>query len=169
MKQDYCLIIGFLFYLNYFSLFVEEPEEKQRPRADFLQSRLNAMMQDTASWLDSTSHEDSKNASANGYLQLSWLPRTAELDDLDAKFKVFLHLPKLNGRLSLVIDNDDENERLLDYESDYTNVDQEGVNIAFQYIKQLHKEKQIKNRVGISRSQLYLRSEINFDGKLGET
>jgi len=153
---------------------------KKLPKADFLQNRLNTMMQNTASWLDGIgdgSHgeksqhvnskevnsNDSNMASANGYLQLSWLPRTANLVDVDANFKVALNLPQWNERLALVIDNDDEDELLLDYESNYLNNNQSGVNVAFQYIKQFNQQRQVKNRIGISRKQLYLRSEIQFN------
>jgi hypothetical protein len=150
-----------------------EPEKKVLAKADFLQNRLNAMMQNSASWLDTigdgyiseSKGKDDKGtdlASATGYLQLSWLPRTADLDDVDMNFKVALHLPNWNDRLALVIDNDNEDELLLDYESNYVNV-QEGVNVAFQYIKQFNQQGQIKNRVGVSRKQLYLRSEMQFN------
>ncbi|PKG80827.1 hypothetical protein CXF85_22230 [Colwellia sp. 75C3] len=150
----------------------------ERPKADLLQSKLNTMMQNTASWLDNIgdsntaeSNESDKknstnktdNASANGYLQLSWLPRTGDLDDVDAKFKVYFNLPEWNDRLALIIDNDDEDELLLDYETDNSPTDQSGVNVALQYVKQFNEKWQIKNRLGVSRKQLYLRSEIQFN------
>ncbi len=145
------------------------PAERELPKADFLQDRLNTMMQDTASWLDAIDYNDSDNqsdrASANGYLQLSWLPRTANLAEVDVNFKVSLNLPQWNDRLALIIDNDDEDELLLDYESNYLDNDQEqdGINVALQYIKRFGQDRQVKNRVGISRSQLYLRSEMQFN------
>jgi|GEM_PF-6174872 len=138
-------------------------------QADDLQNRLNAMMQNTASWLDSIGSEDSQGASAAGYLQLSWLPRTADLAEFDAKFKVYFNLPRWDDRLALVIDNDNEDELLLDYETDHNAVNQTGVNVALQYIKQFNNEWQIKNRVGISRSQLYLRSEMQFNWQMNNT
>jgi hypothetical protein len=140
------------------------------PRADTLQGQLNSMMQDTASWLDAigdngSGDNNSDSASAHGYLQLSWLPRTADLADVDVNFKVSLNLPQWNDRFALIIDNDDEDELLLDYESNYLDNDQEqdGINVAFQYIKRFGQDRQVKNRVGISRSQLYLRSEMQFN------
>ena len=97
-------------------------------------------------------------------MQLSWLPRTAEFDDIDVKFKVSLHLPQWNERLALVVGNDEEDdERLLDYESDPLNDSDDGVNVALQYIKQFNSKWQIKNRLGISRTQLYLRSDIRLN------
>jgi len=152
---------------------------KELTKADYLQHRLNGMMQNTASWLDAigdnsadvnsqSSHPDNvstETASANGYLQLSWLPRTGDLDDVDANFKVALNLPQWNERLALVIDNDNEDELLLDYESNYENT-QTGVNVAFQYIKQFNQQRQVKNRLGISRKQLYLRSEMQFNWQM---
>ncbi len=167
------LLVGCLCLLISFATLSKDstPIEKERPKADFLQNRLNTMMQDTASWLDGigdntrgvNSQSNNDGASANGYLQLSWLPRTADLDDVDANFKVALNLPQWSERLALVIDNDDEDELLLDYESNYIENNQDGVNIAFQYIKQFNQQRQVKNRVGISRSQLYLRSEMQFN------
>ena len=153
-----CLFIPFI------ALSEEMPlADKELPRADLLQSKIDTMMQDTASWLDASG--DSDRASANGYLQLSWLPRTADLAEVDVNFKVSLNLPQWNDRFSLIIDNDDEDERLLDYESNYLDNDQEqdGINVAFQYIKRFGQDRQVKNRVGISRSQLYLRSEMQFN------
>lgn len=134
---------------------------------DKLQRDLNSMMQFSASWLDNIIFNESKStlAAANGYLQLSWLPRTEELDDIDIKFKVYLHLPKWSERLSLVLDNDDENEIKLDYETDKSELNQDSnqLNLAIQYIKNLNNGHRIKNRIGVSREQLYVRSEINFD------
>jgi hypothetical protein len=167
-----------LLFLSFKSI-ANEPTEHERPRADLFQSKLNTMMQNTASWLDnmgdiklgdndletkSPSLDD--NASANGYLQLSWLPRTGKLDEIDAKFKVYFNLPEWNDRLRLVIDNDDEDELLLDYETDNSPADQTGINIALQYVKQFNNKWQIKNRVGVSRKQLYLRSEMQFNWKM---
>ncbi|GIC76985.1 hypothetical protein [Moritella sp. F3] len=139
--------------------------EEDLPTADVLQDQLNTMMQGTASWFDAIgSDRDSDEASAKGYLQLSWLPRTADLDDVDVNFKVSLNLPQWSERLSLVIDNDDEeDEQLLDYESNHINDEQEDVNIAFQYVKQFNQQRSVKNRVGFSRSQVYLRSEMKFN------
>ncbi len=155
----------------------DEPVVTERPKADILQSKLNAMMQNTASWLDNIADSEAgdndlesdnkdKNASANGYLQLSWLPRTGDLDDVDAKFKVYFNLPEWNERLALVIDNDDEDELLLDYETDNSPTDQSGVNVALQYVKQFNDKWQIKNRLGVSRKQLYLRSEMQFTWRM---
>ncbi len=170
------LLLAYLCLLFSFESLSEENTltDKALPKADFLQNRLNTMMQDTASWLDGIGDDtdgvnskgvnsNDNKASANGYLQLSWLPRTANLDDVDANFKVALNLPQWNERLALVIDNDDEDEVLLDYESNYVNNNQDGVNVAFQYIKQFNQQRQIKNRIGISRKQLYLRSEMQFN------
>ena len=174
----YCLLIFPLCSI------ADEPTVTERPKADLLQSKLNAMMQNTASWLDnigdrntgdidSDIERDNKNkpnndesASANGYLQLSWLPRTGDLDDVDAKFKVYFNLPEWNDRLALVIDNDDEDELLLDYETDNSPADQSGVNVALQYVKQFKDKWQIKNRIGVSRKQLYLRSEMQFNWRM---
>ena len=150
----------------------EVPSVKNElPRADVLQSQVNTMMQGTASWLDAIGSNDSDDnsndrASAKGYLQLSWLPRTADLDDVDVNFKVSLHLPQWNERFALVIDNDDEEEHLLDYESNHIQDNQDGVNVAFQYIKQFNQKWQVKNRVGFSRSQVYLRSEVQFNWRV---
>ncbi len=136
-------------------------------RADILQSKLNNMMQHSASWLDNVGvaeQEHSNTANAAGYLKLAWLPRTANLDDFDAKFKVYLNLPNWNERFALVVDNDDENELQLDYEAtplyDATN---NTMNVALQYLKVFNNRFQIKNRVGVTKKQLYLRSEMKFN------
>ena len=186
-------LILFLLLLPWSSFAELEPEPEQQrkpevPKIDLLQGKLNTMMQNTASWLDSIGDEDSdaehdntdntantantantkkkQAASANGYFQLSWLPKTGDLDNVDAKFKVYLNLPKWNDKLALVIDNDDEDERLLDYETDHQTRDPEGINVAVQYIKQFNQHQQVKNRIGVSRKQLYLRSEMQFNWKI---
>ncbi|WP_114326357.1 hypothetical protein [Candidatus Colwellia aromaticivorans] len=174
------LLVGCLCLLISFASLSEEktPTDKALPKADFLQNRLNTMMQNTASWLDNIGDDTSgansidnnskynDAASANGYLQLSWLPRTSDLDNTDVNFKVALNLPQWNERLALVIDNDDEDELLLDYESNYLDSNQDGINVAFQYIKQFSHKRQVKNRVGVSRKQLYLRSEIQYNWQI---
>ncbi len=159
-----------ILFLSCFPFFTTAHDtiEPIKPKADLLQGKLNNMMQNTASWLDNLGNNESENASAAGYLQLSWLPRTADLVDVDAKFKVYFNLPQWNDKLALVIDNDDEDELLLDYETDHSSTTQSGVNVAFQYIKKFNKENQIKNRVGVSRSQLYFRSEMQFNWNLNK-
>lgn len=159
----------------------KEEVEKELPKADFLQGKLNSMMQSTANWIDTVGNDSdeettdeeyseaiySEPASATGYLQLSWLPRTTNIGEVDASFKVALHLPKWNERLALIVDNDNEDELLLDYESSYASP-QEGINVAFQYIKQFNQQRQLKNRLGISRGQLYLRSEMKFNWEINK-
>ena len=162
MIQPAYLIIPLLFCFPW-QIVAKEQEKLVIPKADIAQRKLNNMMQHTASWLDNIGREDEQGASAKGYLQLSWLPRTGDLDDVDAKFKVHFNLPRWNERLSLVIDNDNEDELLLDYETDHSTSEQESVNVAIQYIKQFSNERQVKNRIGISRKQLYLRSEMQFN------
>lgn len=159
------IVVGLCLLIPFMALSEEISVEQDLPTADVLQNQLNIMMQGTASWLDAIGNDsDSDKASANGYLQLSWLPRTADLGDIDVNFKVSLHLPQWNERFSLVIDNDgDEDDLLLDYESNHINDEQDGVNVALQYIKQFNQKWQVKNRVGFSRSQVYLRSEMQFD------
>lgn len=156
--------------------YANEATENTQPKADLWQSKLNTMMQNTASWLDNIAHDNSKIstekdslASATGYLQLSWLPSNANLADTDAKFKVYFNLPEWNEKLSLVIDNDNEEELLLDYESDNTPNEQSGVNIALQYLKLFNNKWQIKNRLGMSQQQLYLRSEMQFNWHIKRT
>ena len=164
------LLVSISYLINAEEHSLKKINEPARPKADALQSKLNSMMQNTASWLDNINvyndkvDDDKKNeASANGYLQLAWIPRTADLGNIDAKFKVHFNLPKWSDRLALVIDNDDEDELLLDYETDHTPTDQEGLNVAFQYIKQFNQQRQIRSRIGVSRKQLYLRSEMQFN------
>ncbi|MCP4412723.1 MAG: hypothetical protein GY808_09190 [Gammaproteobacteria bacterium] len=129
---------------------------------DKLQNKIDIMMQDTASWLDSFVSNNTVNekASANGYLELGWLPRTTNPDEVEVRFKVRLKLPNWSNRIALVIDNDDEDDLKLDYESEDIEKDKEDINLAVQYIKDISKYLKIKNRLGISRSQLYARSEI---------
>jgi hypothetical protein len=140
-------------------------EDKVRPRADLFQSKLDTMMQDTASWLDDIDGSTKGGASAKGYLQLGWLPRTADLAEFDKKFKVAFNLPNLDERLALIIDNDNEDEILLDYESDPFQDNQESVNLAVQYVKDFNKNNNIKTRVGVSRKQLYVRTEASLNWK----
>ncbi len=134
----------------------------QTNTVDKVRNKIDIMMQDTASWLDNFASDTRENdkASANGYLELGWLPRTANLDDAEVKFKVRLKLPNWNDKIALVIDNDDEDDLKLDYESDAIEKDKEDINLALQYIKDINKNLKIKNRIGISRSQLYARSEV---------
>jgi hypothetical protein len=132
---------------------------------DELQSMVDTMMQDTASWLDDIDTEGVKQhggASASGYLQFGWMPRSADFSELDPKFKVRLSLPNWNDKIALVIDNNDEDELKLDYEADSINHNNESddINLGIQYIKTLGENLNIKYRIGISRSQLYFRNEI---------
>ena len=122
----------------------------QKNTVDTVQNKVDIMMQDTASWLDSFASNKRVNdkASANGYLQLGWLPRTADLADIEAKFKVRLKLPNLNDKIALVIDNDDEDDLKLDYEADAIEKDKEDINLAVQYIKDLNENLKIKNSIG---------------------
>lgn len=157
--------LGLVLYVFCTFCCAKELEDKVRPRADLFQSKLNNMMQDTASWLDDIDGSTEGGASAKGYLQLGWLPRTADLDEFDAKFKVAFNLPNLDERLALIIDNDNEDELLLDYESDPFQDSQESVNLAVQYATDFNKNNNIKTRVGVSRKQLYVRTEASVNWK----
>ena len=133
--------------------------------SDVLQNKINTMMQESASWLDNLGADNNQTksgASATGYLQLGWMPRTADWSEFDPKFKVYLSLPRWNEKIALVLDNDDEDELKLDYEASSigTEHDTEKVNVAIQYIKQFGETLKVKYRLGISRDQLYARSEI---------
>ena len=158
-------IISLILFLFFNVGYAKELEDKVRPRADLFQSKLNTMMQDTASWLDDIDGSTKSGASAKGYLLFGWLPRTAALDKFDTKFKVAFNLPNVNEKLALIIDNDNEDELLLDYESDPFKDNQESVNIAAQYIKEFNKNYNIKTRLGVSRKQLYARTEASLHWK----
>ncbi|PAJ74021.1 hypothetical protein CJF42_12795 [Pseudoalteromonas sp. NBT06-2] len=134
----------------------------QKNTIDIVQNKIDLMMQDTASWLDSfaSSKKINDKASANGYLQLGWLPKTADLADVETKFKVRMKLPNWNDKIAFVIDNDDEDDLKLDYEADTIEKDKDDLNLAVQYIKDLNENLKVKNRIGISRSQIYVRSEL---------
>ena len=65
--------------------------------SDVLQSKINTMMQESASWLNNLGADNNQTksgASATGYLQLGWMPRTADWSEFDPKFKVYLSLPR---------------------------------------------------------------------------
>ena len=72
----------------------DKKEEKEiltsiKQQSDVLQDNINTMMQDSASWLDSLANNNSQTsegAAATGYLQLGWLPRSADWSELDPKF-----------------------------------------------------------------------------------
>ncbi|WP_182440077.1 hypothetical protein [Colwellia sp. RSH04] len=153
------------FFILFYSLHTQANEqvEIERPRADLFQSKLNNMMQDTASWLDDIEGTTNGGASAKGYLQLGWLPRTADLSEVDAKLKIAFNLPNVNDKLALIIDNYNEDELLLDYESDPFKESKESVNLAAQYIKEFNNNYNIKTRIGVSRKQLYVRTEANLN------
>lgn len=146
----------------------EEEKEIQaiiKEKSDVLQNQMNMMMQDTASWLDNIgadSQSTDSEASATGYLQLGWIPRTADWSEFDPKFKVYLSLPRWNEKVALVLDNDDEDELKLDYEASSIgdSDDTERVNVAIQYMMKFGEKINVKYRLGISRDQLYARSEI---------
>ena len=162
MKVVYRYIfIGCFFASNSFAEGITN-ENQVLAKIEYLQGNLNVMMQDTALWLDSFAGEDKskKTASANGYLQLGWLPRTADFGDNEIKLKVRLRLPHLSETFSVVFDNDDEDDIKLDYEVDPLDTKKDDLNLAVQYIKKINDALSIKNRLGISRQQLYLRSEI---------
>lgn len=161
MKITHYFVISYLFICGYAS--AQEEAEVERPKLDLFQTKLNTMMQDTASWLDDIDQDSDKNASSSGYLLLSWMPRTADLDDFDVKLKVAFDLPKISKKLSLIIDNDNEDELLLDYESDPFKDSQNNVNLALQYAGGFNKKNNIKTRLGVSRSQLYIRTEAKFN------
>ncbi|MEY8250882.1 MAG: hypothetical protein RPR91_00730, partial [Colwellia sp.] len=136
-----------------------------KQKSDVLQNKINTMMQDSASWLDNLGADNSQaksGASATGYVQLGWMPRTADWSEFDPKFKVHLSLPRWNEKVALILDNDDEDELKLDYEASSIGDghDTEKVNVAIQYIKQFGETLKVKYRLGISRDQLYARSEI---------
>ncbi len=164
-KQPFNLALLFLLLICSYS-YAQQPVNSDDKRVDVLQSKLNNTMQHSASWLDNIidSDESAEDAEARGYAQLSWLPRTADLGEFDAKFKVHFYLPKWNEKLSLILDNEDQDELMLDYEAESIDPDRDAssFNVALQHIKEFNSDYKIKNRLGVSRKQLYARSEIDF-------
>ncbi len=131
--------------------------------ADYLRGNLDVFMQDTAAWLDGLSmyESDTHRARAKGYVQLSWLPQRANLGEFDAKFKVKFYLPKWENRISLVLDNDDEDDLKLDYEAEpIIQEDSDRLNIALQSLTEFENLLSLKYRLGLSRGQLYARTEL---------
>lgn len=157
--------LGLIIFLFCHEAYAKYLDKKALENAELFQSKLNTMMQNTASWLDDIEGGESTQASALGYVQLSWMPRTADLDEFDAKFKASFNLPNLNDKYSVIIDNDNEDELLLDYESTPFHVSQDSVNLAVQYAKQFNKRNNIKTRIGVSRRQLYVRAESKLHWK----
>jgi hypothetical protein len=132
-------------------------------KLDEFQSTVNTMMQYTASWLDNFGTDDDNDqkngASASGYVQFGWIPRTSDLTDLEHKFKVHLSLPNWNNKIALVLDNNDEDELKPDYEADSISQgdDTEELNIAVQFLKTFDNNLNVKYRLGLSRGQVYAR------------
>lgn len=128
-----------------------------------LRDNINTMMQNTADWIDGliTDEPDPQDASASGYFQLGWLPRTSDWRELDAKLKVHFYLPNWENKLAVVLENDNEEEVDLDYEAgSFVQDNTNNLNIALQNYRKIHDDLNIRNRVGFSRGQLYLRSEV---------
>ncbi|MGL1959543.1 MAG: hypothetical protein OCD00_19870 [Colwellia sp.] len=158
----------------------QESESNLSLNADMVQQKIHNMMQYTASWLDSIDSDsdtilDAKSAknmskaSAKGYFQVGWLPRAGDFSEVDSKFKVKLSLPRWDEKISLVLDNDDDNELKLDYEaSKIEKLDEDNnFKVSLQYFKKLGDNINMRHRLGVSRDQLFARSEIkrkwNFD------
>lgn len=148
------------------------PVEKNYTLINDLQSQLDTMMQDSAAWIDNIGADEAtrNTASANGYLQLAWQPRSANLNNTEIKFKVNLNLPRWSDRLALILDNNNEDELKVDYESDLLTpqTENEEINIAFQYMKIVNDHVKIKNRIGVSRKQLYARTELKYHWQQGK-
>lgn len=147
-------------------------ENNDAPMMVDMRDKLNLRMQNTAQWLDDLLSDDStqSQAHAKGYLQLGWAPRSADLADTEARFKVSLSLPSWENRINLIIDNDaDEFSRLPFETNSGLNQDDDELNAALQFLVERTANLEFENRIGVSRSQLYGRSAVSWKKEFNNT
>ena len=147
-------------------------ENNDAPMVVDVRDKLNLRMQNTAQWLDDLLSDDSTQspAHAKGYLHLGWAPRSADLADTEARFKVSLSLPSWENRINLIIDNDaDEFSRLPFETNSALEQDDETINAALQFLVDRTANLKFENRIGVSRSQLYGRSAVSWKKEFNNT
>ena len=164
-----CVLYSLLLSLG---AFAKNEVSDDTPMMVDMRDRLNLRMQNTAQWLDDLLSDDSTQspAHAKGYLHLGWAPRSADLADTEARFKVSLSLPNWENRINLIIDNDaDEFSRLPFETNSALEQDDETINAALQFIIERTANLEFENRIGVSRSQLYGRSAVSWKKEFNNT
>lgn len=143
------------------------------PELNKIRTTISDSMQSTARWLDSLASHTNKNetASAKGYVMFGYIPRTADWSQTDTKFKVSLSLPNWEERINLVFDNEDLADDRLAYESqtpEFRKNQESNFNAALSVLLKDKEKYDFKQRVGISRSQLYTQALVNWRDNFGE-
>ncbi|MFY8351427.1 hypothetical protein AAEU29_12885 [Pseudoalteromonas sp. SSM20] len=132
--------------------------------ATLFRSRLNTHMQNSAQWLDKLVKDDNAKgdiASAKGYISLGFAPRARDLLDFDNQFKVSLDLPNWEEKVSLIIDNDEEEEDRLPLQSISTEQNN-NINAALNWYMVQRKRWNVEHRIGFSRSNLFAQTRLKF-------
>lgn len=152
----------------------EQPSKaaETSPELHKIRTTISDSMQSTARWLDSLSSHTNKNetASAKGYLMFGYIPRTADWSETDTKFKVSLSLPNWEERINLVFDNEDLADDRLAYESqtpEFRKNQESNFNAALSVVLKDKEKYDFKQRVGISRSQLYTQALVDWRDTFG--
>lgn len=158
--------LSFTFVLCSLNAFAKATENQtallENDKLSIARDRIATTMQNTAQWFDQlVPGDDNKDATAKGYLMLGVAPRTADLAQLESKFKVSLSLPNWEERINLIIDNDEDSQDRLSYQSSTPiepKQDDTQINAAIDWWYQPTRNLDIHYRLGVSRSQLYVQS-----------
>lgn len=132
--------------------------------AVYIRTQLNRHMQNSAQWLDQLVKDndlDGETASAKGYLSLGFAPRSRDLLAFDNQFKVSLNLPNWEEKISLIIDNDEDEEDRLPLQSISTEQNN-NLNAALNWYMVQRKRWNVEHRIGFSRSNLFAQSRIKL-------
>lgn len=130
----------------------------------------------SAQWFDDFfAHEDAghnEHAKAQARIKLGWEPRSGDLTDIEARFKLRVQLPNLKNKVDLVFsdyDDDIPDEKVRAARNNQQVDQQDRFNLALRFRAKEHKG--LSHRIGIGRKfQLFARSryrkEINFTNNL---
>jgi len=138
--------------------------------ASLIRTRLNAQMQNSVQWLDNLVEQNSSKeniASAKGYLSVGFAPRARDLLNFDNQFKVSLDLPNWEDKISLIIDNDEDDEDRLPFQSISTDQNDNQLNAALNWYMVQRQRLNVEHRIGVSRSNLFAQSRLRFRHTVG--
>ena len=143
-----------------------EIKQKVTERVSILRDRVNATMQNSAQWFDQLApgnEEHNEIANAKGYVSIGFAPRARDILDFDNQFKVSLTLPKWEERLKIVIDNDEDEEDRLPFQSASRDEGDNNLNAALNWYMVKRELLNVEHRVGFSRGNLYGQSRLRVN------
>ncbi|WP_226992256.1 hypothetical protein [Aliiglaciecola lipolytica] len=155
------VVIVYFFLLSCFAV-TAHGQEEQEVWIDSMHKTVSESVLDTAQWFDNffanKNVQEDQKALGEVRLRLGWIPRSRELEEIEARLKVRVKLPNLKNRVDLILtdSDDDQEDKIRSSRRSQFNRD-DSFNVALRY--KARPDSGLSHRIGFGRRfQYYARS-----------